>query len=136
MLRGASFCPLIRWRGRIKSNRMRRFSHILSYALAAIIALTAQSGAVARMMPDATGQIVICTGSGPMMVYTDENGEPTSAPHVCPDCTMSLIVALTDQEKSLAATGDWSRETASSLVAGRIVVKFGTPSARGPPLMI
>ena len=64
---------------------MSRVSHILGYVLAAVIALTAQSAAVARTMPDATGQMVLCTGTGPVMVYTDEDGNPTSAPHICPD---------------------------------------------------
>ncbi|GLQ27438.1 DUF2946 family protein [Sulfitobacter pacificus] len=66
---------------------------ILSFLLAFLLALTSQSMAAARGAAAATGQMVICTGSGTMTVYTDAGGEPTTAPHLCPDCMAGVVFA-------------------------------------------
>lgn len=50
--------------------------------------------AVARGASDAAGQMVLCTGTGPVTVYMDETGAPTQAPHFCPDCTTGDLAAL------------------------------------------
>ena len=63
---------------------------ILPFLLVALLAVTSQSMAVARGAAAATGQMVICTGSGTTTVYTDAEGVPTTAPHICPDCIVSL----------------------------------------------
>ncbi len=115
---------------------MKRFSDILGLALAAIIVLTAQSAAIARTMPDATGQMVICTGTGPLMVYMDENGEPTGAPHICPDYGLSLIVALHSSHAFPIASGAWKDGVVPVSHTEPAILKFGTPSARGPPVLI
>ena len=112
---------------------MKRFSHILSFCLVALILLTAQSAALARTMADATGQIVICTGTGPMIVYMDEQGEPTGPPQICPEYALSLIVALTQADIMPVSLGVWFSERANELAQSRVISKFGTPSARGPP---
>lgn len=112
---------------------MKRTSHILSLLLAVVIALTAQSAALARTMPDATGQMVICTGTGPVMMYFDAEGEPTAPPHICPDYALSIVVALDASELVFAAKGAWhSEQREFARVAGR-VLHLGTPRARGPP---
>ncbi len=106
-------------------------------ALSALIVLTAQSVAIPRVMPDATGQMVICTGYGPRVVYTDSDGEPTSAPHLCPDCTLALV-AITGQNDTpvSAATGLFVTVTAR-LTAQRLAHQTKTDAlARGPPLSV
>lgn len=62
--------------------------------LALMLALTGQGMAVARGASAATGQIVLCTGAGPVAIYVDAQGKPTTAPHICPDS--ALNVDLTD----------------------------------------
>lgn len=69
-----------------------RFKSIFGVCLALLLAVTSQSMAVSRGMSTAAGQMVICTGSGPITVYVDADGTPTTAAHSCADC----IVALTD----------------------------------------
>ncbi len=61
--------------------------------LALTLALTSQSMAVARGASAATGQMVLCTGTGPIAVFTDASGQPTNAPHICPDSALNIIVA-------------------------------------------
>lgn len=56
-----------------------------------MVALTSQAMAVARGSADATGQMVICIGAETVTVYTDADGAPTQAPHLCPDCVIHMI---------------------------------------------
>lgn len=70
---------------------IRRFTALL---LALVLAVTSQSMAVARGASAATGQVVLCTGAGPVAVYTDAQGQPTSAPHICPDAAMNVLLGL------------------------------------------
>ena len=46
--------------------------------------------AFARTQAPADGQIVRCAGHGAVVVFVDEEGQPTSAPQLCPDCTQAL----------------------------------------------
>ncbi|MGH1577358.1 hypothetical protein [Planktotalea sp.] len=115
---------------------MKWSSFLLSAVLACVIALTAQSAAVARTMPDATGQMVICTGVGPTMVYVDENGEPTTPPQLCPDYALSLIVALDSSDVVFSASGLWTSQEAEVLNDGVSTLRLGAPNARAPPALI
>ena len=63
--------------------------------LALMLALTGQSMAVARGASAATGQMVLCTGAGPVAIYVDAQGKPTSAPHICPDSALNVAMAGT-----------------------------------------
>lgn len=62
--------------------------------MAVSLVLQGQSAAARVTMTDAVGQIVICTGTGPMAVYVDADGQPVDAPETCPDCLILSIVAL------------------------------------------
>jgi hypothetical protein len=72
-------------------TRAVRFS--LALVLAALLVLTGQGTAVARTAPGPAGQMVICTGSGPLTVLVDATGQPTGTVRICPDCLASLIDA-------------------------------------------
>lgn len=56
-----------------------------------MLAFTGLSMAVARGAPGPAGEMVICTGQGPVMIYLDAEGQPVDAPHLCPDGALSLI---------------------------------------------
>ncbi len=68
-----------------------RFRPFLGLMLALVLALTGQSMAVARGMPDAAGRIVLCKGAGPITVLVDDEGQPVGPAHICPDCALSLF---------------------------------------------
>lgn len=63
----------------------------LAVSLALMLSLTSQAMAVMRGTPGPAGEIVLCTGSGPISVQVDENGQPVGKPHICPDCALSLF---------------------------------------------
>lgn len=72
---------------------MKTRAHFIAICLAVVLVLTGQSMAAARGAADATGKMVLCVGTQSVVVYMDEQGQLTQAPHFCPDCTLTLIDA-------------------------------------------
>jgi hypothetical protein len=70
---------------------MRLRSNIVAICLTIALVFTSQSMAAARVATDPTGQMILCTGTGTVVVYMDETGAPTQAPHFCPDCTLLTL---------------------------------------------
>ncbi|AVL54346.1 hypothetical protein CEP88_18240 [Roseobacter denitrificans] len=65
-------------------------SPVLGVLLSLLLIATGHNMAMARGAAGATGQMVICTGAGPVVVYMDAEGAPTDAPHICPDCILVI----------------------------------------------
>lgn len=59
--------------------------------MALTLVFTAQTMASARSMTSATGEMILCTGTGPVAIQFDADGNPTGPPHICPDCAMSFL---------------------------------------------
>jgi hypothetical protein len=114
-------------------NPVRAYLGIL---LALMLAFTGQSMAVARGTPSASGQIVLCTGTGPISVLVDENGQPVGKPHICPDCALSFFDVLADTAPHILRPE--GRVVTLRLEQGR----FAQPGqsipavARGPPVFV
>ncbi|MDQ2094778.1 hypothetical protein [Rhodalgimonas zhirmunskyi] len=101
--------------------------------LSAVLALTGQSMAVMRGMPGAAGEIVLCTGTGPLTVQVDENGQPVGPAHICPDCALSLF-AYADHQPPAPARPMARGLRIAALVPGAPHVWAGVaPQARDPP---
>ncbi|MCE8008002.1 hypothetical protein [Aestuariivita sp.] len=64
---------------------------LLCAVLAFCLVITGQVVAQAKAAAPATGQMVLCVGAGSIVVFTDAEGKPTSAPHLCPDCTLGAL---------------------------------------------
>ena len=73
---------------------MKLLRPYLGLALCLMLAMTSHSAAVARGAPGPTGQMVLCTGSGPVTVLVDAQGQPTGAVHICPEYALALFAAL------------------------------------------
>ncbi|MFS4580509.1 DUF2946 family protein [Phaeobacter sp. C3_T13_0] len=70
---------------------LRRYLALALIALMAVTGINAKAG-----MRDAAGQMVICTGTGPVMIYLDSDGQPVSPPMDCPEClTFVADIGLT-----------------------------------------
>jgi len=69
----------------------RTYSALL---LALSLILTGQAMTVAHGAPGPAGQVVLCTGTGPALVYVDENGQPTDPPIFCPDCAPGTLTGV------------------------------------------
>lgn len=109
----------------------------LGIALALMLALTGQSMAVARGATGPAGQMVLCTGTGPVSVLVDENGQPTGPPHYCPDCVLSLLDAAVPYVPAAAIV-----RSAAAELAWPPAVETLSPAAllrahaRAPPVMV
>lgn len=81
------------------SNGMRILKPILACVLAAVIIATSGAMASARgMARDASGEMVLCVGTGSVTVLMDADGQPLGVAHFCPDCALaSLAVVAADE---------------------------------------
>ncbi len=71
--------------------------HIPGLTLALLIALTSVSMALARgQMRDASGTIILCTGTGLVSVQVDSDGRPIGPMPICPDCALSFVEHVGD----------------------------------------
>lgn len=115
---------------------MKLLRTYLALALSLTLVLTGNAMAQARTMTSPTGELVLCTGTGPMVIMVDENGQPTGKPHICPDCALSLLTGfsnpLATPERVLTG-GERLRFTHVS-TPPRLRIMRAT--ARGPPVSV
>ena len=105
----------------------------LIMALTMILVFTGQSMAQARGMAPAADKMVICTGLGPKVIYTDVEGNPTDAPQICPDCALSVIQGLLSPEFVLTGVSTWHKISAKHHAQSQPCFSVQAPQARDPP---
>lgn len=113
---------------------MIRLRPIFAILLSLVLLATGGMMAVARGQTMVAGQIVLCTGTGPVTVNVDENGEPVGPVHICPDCALSLLAAVPAPEHSVAPV---ERAVSLHFVASVVTAESvgSVPSrARAPPV--
>jgi hypothetical protein len=76
----------------------------LALALTLLLALTSQTMAVAQGAPHPVGQAVLCTGTGPVTVLVDAEGQPTGKVHICPDCALGVMDGVLPPQADVSAT--------------------------------
>lgn len=112
---------------------MKPIRAYLALALALVLTLTGQSMALARSAPGPAGQMVLCTGNGPVTVLVDSQGQPTGAVHICPDCALSLFqIATHDTANTLPPTA-WEPVQEIDFIVEKSDLTRLTARARGPP---
>ena len=116
---------------------LRRYlAPVPALLLVAVMVLTSQSMATARGATGPAGQIVLCTGTGPVAVYIDDDGQPVGPPHLCPDCALHLLDAFAAPDIApvpLLATPRKQRIVATLAHAESRAL---APSARDPPAAV
>ena len=80
--------------------------------------------------------MVICTGSGPLMVYVDADGNPVQAPHICPDCVLNLLAAIAPQGLHVERASSWGLLRGVDASRAGLAVLAPVPSARAPPFVL
>ncbi|MEX0303013.1 MAG: DUF2946 family protein [Leisingera sp.] len=111
-------------------NALRRY---LGLILALAVALTAHNAAALQGSRDAAGQMVICTGTGPVVVYVDSEGQPTKPPHSCPDCVMHLLDAVAPAAAAAVLVSESTQGTAAAETARGRAQQVLRATARAPP---
>ncbi|MCL6283422.1 hypothetical protein M3P21_07730 [Ruegeria sp. 2012CJ41-6] len=108
----------------------------LAFVISALLALTGQGLAMSRGVSASVGQMVICTGTGPVMVYVDEDGQPTRPPHYCPDHALSLLGALGLTEMAPGVDSVPASDRLRISKALEVQSRMRTTLARAPPAVI
>jgi len=108
--------------------------HLLSFMMVLVLALTSQSMAVARGANAATGQMVLCTGNGPLAVYVDASGAPTSAPHICPDSAMNVLFEVQAPEFNAPQQVLCFEVGLRLSLPARLAARALMPPTRAPPV--
>jgi len=111
-------------------------SPILAILAALLVALTGQSLAVARGASDVAGQIEICSGSGPVMIYVDADGQPVAAPRYCPEAALSLLATVWVSSAQPAMPQGAARSVQIPVRALEPRPSGQRPKARAPPVSI
>jgi len=96
--------------------------------------LTGQGVANSRGVDDVAGQMGLCTGTGPVVVYTDADGQPTRPPHYCPDYAMSLLGALHPADLPQPEAPAYSRAVPDRVLYSLISPAVPFAAARAPPV--
>ncbi|WP_170426632.1 hypothetical protein [Ruegeria arenilitoris] len=108
----------------------------LPIVVSLLVVLTGQSIAASRGMDRAVGQMVLCTGSGPVVVYMDAEGQPTQAPHYCPDYALTLLGAIAVTELTLPNAPDVDRPALVRAGGSLIALPVPAQPARAPPVSV
>lgn len=115
---------------------MFRLSRILlSVCLALSLSAAGQAAAASKGVSPVTGAMTLCIGQGIVVVFTDEDGQPVTAPHLCPDCTLALLAGLSPPDMLAALPAGGCRAAATPAVAP--VLRQAVPAIvlpRGPPV--
>ncbi len=114
----------------------RTMPSILPIALSLLLALTAQSVAESRGISAAVGQMVLCTGTGPVVVYMDEDGQPTKAPHYCPDYALSLLGAVTPDQLPQPVAPGRIQPTPPRRISDQVSAPVHSQPSRAPPVFV
>lgn len=109
---------------------------ILSMILSCLVILTGQGVAVSRGVDRAAGQMVLCTGHGPVVVYVDDEGQPTSAPHFCPDYALALLGAVLAEQPDLPHSPGGADHEVLLRAEGLIAAPLPRRPARAPPAIV
>jgi hypothetical protein len=107
----------------------------LALVLSGLLVLTGQGVAASRGVGAAVGQVDLCTGSGPVMVHVDAEGQPTHAPHFCPDRALALLGAVLSAPPHLSPPPGRVSPRPGIRSSEQIIPVVSTPSARAPPLV-
>lgn len=116
---------------------MARIIHIaLPLALSVLVILTGQGVASSRGVDRVVGQMVLCTGTGPVVVYVDQDGQPTKAPHYCPDYAIGLLGAILPSDAELSAIPAKSQRNMVLRIESLIALPLPRLPARSPPVSV
>jgi hypothetical protein len=113
---------------------LRIFSGLL---LALTLSVGSLQMALARTAPVPVGEMVLCTGNGPITVAVDADGNPTGQVHYCPEsaavsfAALEIGAAVLPQPAGLALPLQGAARTETTTPQASIC-----PQSREPPLSI
>lgn len=101
--------------------------------MALVIGLTSVQLAAARGQAPAVGMMEICTGTGPIHILVDENGQPTGNVMICPDYALAFFADPAPNPTSAQRTDIWQTLRFDRTAAVSADHRSPESQARGPP---
>jgi hypothetical protein len=71
------------------------------------IAVSGVGLAQVRAMAPAVGEAVLCVANGPVTIYIDASGQPTSPPAHCVECALALTCCASTGNGAVAPPLSW-----------------------------
>lgn len=112
---------------------MRQGTFVL---LLLLVVFTSMALAAARGQAPAVGTLVICTGTGPIHILVDENGQPTGGLMVCPDYAVAFFADITAVTPDLVRNDVWSDLWQSHTESLATITPVPLSQPRGPPVSV
>lgn len=113
---------------------MKTLRLILTALAVVVLLMASQSMAVARgQARDVSGTMVLCTGTGPVSVAFDSQGNPVGPVHICPDCALTLVMATSAPPPFPSIVARVRAAEYPDLVVAPETITSVVPTARGPP---
>ncbi|MEP2890431.1 hypothetical protein [Tateyamaria sp.] len=101
-----------------------------------MLVVTSHNMAQARGAEPAVDRMVICAGARAVTVYVDATGEPTQAPHMCPDCALHGLGVLSSVAPVLEHAPVFTHHAAGEVALAVRLLAYGRALARAPPVLI
>lgn len=114
--------------------RPHLLSTLTAIVLAAIVALTGVTAAMARGYERGFVSIVICGAGGAQSIVVDSEGKPARTRHVCPDCVAAFGPALLSGLAVAGVSGFHPEPEVIPKAAVVFVARSWRIDARGPPV--
>lgn len=111
-----------------------RHTRLLPVLLSVLIGLTSLTLGHARGQARMGETVVLCTGSGAVVVTLDAEGNPTGPAHICPDMALALMAGVAAASPALPDARLVRSErlvVATALPPQPVTLPLGQP--RGPP---
>lgn len=114
--------------------RHKMTHRLVNAILVVLLILTGQSMAIARGAAGPAGQMELCTGTGPVMVYVDADGNPIETPRYCPEGAMAVLLGIDVPAPMLAPPTAVRRALTLTETPQIAHAAVRTPQARAPPV--
>ena len=105
-------------------------------ALALLIGITSVTFAAARGQSPAVGTMEICTGTGPIHILVDENGEPTGGVMICPDYALAFFADVWTAGPKVHTVPLWQAMWMPHTTEPALGTVGAVAQARGPPARV
>ncbi|WP_233421984.1 hypothetical protein [Ruegeria profundi] len=105
-------------------------------AISLLVILTGQGVAASRGMDGPVGQMVLCTSTGPVVVYMDASGQPTRPAHFCPDYALALLGAIDVPALDLPLASKVTQPAPLRKADNLIALPVPRKPARAPPIFL
>ena len=111
--------------------------HISLLMFALMLVVTSLSFGQVRLMPDAVGNMVLCSRDGPETVLVDADGQPVQGSNICIDCITNFVSLGPESqiEPNIFIT-EFNDFVPAHTGFSQIKTPYDVPRSRAPPSLV